>query len=580
MRDTTTARLARAIHRGKALAAIALIILATLALFPLHVPLSPLLFNLTGEESPIEQVKGVGALLLLKLIQPPVETHPYTPMAHAGLNPYGINTFLEQEAEEAKVRRSLQMIHDAGFRWIRQEFPWEDIEIHGKGDFEDRRTEPHRSAWEKYDRIVELAEEYGIEILARLDNPPAWSRAAGDATGTLAPPDDFADYGDFVHAVVSRYRGRIKHIQIWNEPNIYPEWGEEAVDPEAYTELLKVGYARAKEADPNIVVVSAGLAPTLEMGPRNLSDLVFLERMYQAGARSYFDVLAVMGYGLWTGPTDRRLSPDRTNFSRPQLIRHIMVEHGDEAKPVWIMEMGWNAAPPELPAPFGRVTEEQQARYAVLAYQRVRDEWPWVGVVFTWFFKRADEQERDQPMYYFRLVDPDFTTHPVYGALRELATSPPMVPIGYHQEDHWALEVEGSWETVADGRAVQGAYRGGRQPGDSLRFTFQGTDLDLVVCKSEDGGRVRVSVDGEPVRVLDLRGRAFECGVEVPVAQGLSDGEHRVELVVDGEGFVALDGLLVRRTYDHLLRRILGGLAVMQALVGFGYLLWVARRSR
>ena len=27
----------------------------------------------------------------------------------------------------------------AGYHWLRQEFPWEDIEIHGKGDFEDRR---------------------------------------------------------------------------------------------------------------------------------------------------------------------------------------------------------------------------------------------------------------------------------------------------------------------------------------------------------------------------------------------------------------------------------------------------------
>jgi hypothetical protein len=240
--------------------------------------------------------------------------------------------------------------------------------------------------------------------------------------------------------------------------------------------------------------------------------------------------------------------------------------------------MGWNAAPPELAAPFGRVTEEQQARYAVLAYQRAQDEWPWVGVVFTWFFKRADERERDQPMYYFRLVDPDFTPRPVYGALRELAASPPLVPIGYHQEDHWALEFEGAWETVTDQRAVLGAYRVSREPGASLRFTFQGTDLDLVVCRSEGGGRARVSVDGGPARVVDLRGPAFECGVEVPLAQGLSDSEHRVEFVIE-EGPVALDGLLVRRTCDPLLRRILGGLAAVQALVGFGYLVWVSRRS-
>jgi hypothetical protein len=50
------------------------------------------------------------------------------------------------------------MAANAGYHWLRQEFPWEDIEIHGKGDFEDRRHEPYRSAWEKYDQIVAAAE--------------------------------------------------------------------------------------------------------------------------------------------------------------------------------------------------------------------------------------------------------------------------------------------------------------------------------------------------------------------------------------------------------------------------------------
>ena len=38
------------------------------------------------------------------------------------------------------------MAAQAGFKWLRQEFPWEDIEIHGKGDYEDRRHDPARSA--------------------------------------------------------------------------------------------------------------------------------------------------------------------------------------------------------------------------------------------------------------------------------------------------------------------------------------------------------------------------------------------------------------------------------------------------
>ena len=39
------------------------------------------------------------------------------------------------------------------------------------------------------------------------------------------PPDDLEDYGDFVFAFASRYKDDIDFYQVWNEPNIYPEWG-------------------------------------------------------------------------------------------------------------------------------------------------------------------------------------------------------------------------------------------------------------------------------------------------------------------------------------------------------------------
>ncbi len=303
---------------------------------------------MTGEESLAGQVRG-GLEWLGNITRPRPETADLVPVANAGVNPFGVNIFLEQEVEPEKREQAVQMIADAGFHWIRQEFPWEDIEIHGKGDFEDRRHEPYRSAWDKYDQIVDLAEQYGLEIIARLSNPPAWSRAEGDAAGAFAPPDNLDDYGDFVEAVVRRYQGRIRYYQIWNEPNIYPEWGERPVSPEEYTELLKVGYTRVKAACPECVVISGALAQTIPLGPRDLNDFIFLQRMYDAGAGDYFDVLAMQGYGLWSGPTDRRMRPRVLNFSRPLYLREIMVHNGDADKPIWITEMNWNAPPPDLP---------------------------------------------------------------------------------------------------------------------------------------------------------------------------------------------------------------------------------------
>ncbi|MGA9347796.1 MAG: hypothetical protein WBW48_03185 [Anaerolineae bacterium] len=538
--------LARLLNRRNTAILVALFILAVVSLLASRASVYHLLLNWTGEEELLPQVRGVFQLAS-NLTRPQPQTRPYVPVSHAGVCPFGINVFLEQEVEPEKRELSLRMISQAGFKWIRQEFPWEDIEIHGKGDFEDRRNEPYRSAWDKYDNIVELAKRYGLSIIARLSNPPAWSRAAGNEMGPYAPPDNYNDFGDFVYAVVSRYKGRIKYYQIWNEPNIYPEWGEQPVNPEAYTELLKIGYTRAKEADPDCVIISGALASTIELGPRNLNDFIFLQRMYDAGARDYFDILAMQGYGLWSGPYDRRMRPRVINFSRPLYVRDIMVRNGDQNKPIWISEMNWNALPLDHPAypEYGRVTEEQQARYAVEAYQRIQAEWPWVGVVNFWFFKRASEDEKDQAWYYFRMVEPDFTPLPVYDAMKEYAQEPPVMYPGYHQEDHWAVHYEGAWETVADGQAVLGAYRRGAGAGSGLSFAFRGTELTLVVVKSKAAGALQVIVDDRPPVEIELRSSASEFGVQVPIARGLADGEHRVQITALGEG-AALDGFIVR----------------------------------
>ena len=502
------------------------------------------------------------AQLVANALYPRPRTASDAPIAHAGVNPFGINVFLEQEAEEWKRERSLQMIADAGFHWVRQEFPWEDIEIHGKSDFEDRRHEPHRSAWEKYDNIVDLSEEYGLEIVPRLSNPPAWTRALTNTIGTYAPPDDLADWGDYVYAVVSRYRGRVHYYQLWNEPNIYPEWGEQPVDPEGYTRLLCEGYRRAKEADPDAVIVSGALAPTVSLHPGpgpalGLNEFVFLQRMYDAGAAACFDVLSVNDYMLWSGPTDHRMQPLNINFSRPAYVRDIMVANGDAAKPIWISEMNSNAVPndPDIAGwgAYGQVTPEQQARYATLAYQRAMEEWPWAGVVNFWFFKRPSDAERNQSWYYFRMVEPDFTPLPVYEAMQAYAANltPTLYP-GTHQEDHWALRYDGGWETVRDDTALLGAYRRATATGATLHLTFDGASLTLV--PGPGGGEIEVRADGGAVRETSLDGQPVQL-----VRSGLS-GSHEV-ILTSTSGNVSIDALIVqprRRPLQWIIPAIVG----------------------
>jgi hypothetical protein len=327
--------------------------------------------------------------------------------------------------EHWKQEETLELAKAAGIGWVKQQFSWEEIEPQRKGEFD----------WAKYDRIVDLAEQYGMQIVARLDRPPDWTRqdgAAGTDQFKTRPPDDLADYGDFVYAFVQRYSGRVGYIQIWNEPNLTAEWGFERVDAVAYARLLEVAYRRAKEADPDVIVLSAPLATTLEDASMrgNHNDLVYLEQMYQAGAGEFFDILSANAFGLDRPPEDAP-DPNVLNFRRVELQREIMERYGDAGKPVWINEYGWNAPPDSFPKElltWERVTEEEQADFTVRGIAWAREHWPWLGVINIWYFRQVGDVPPDRPAYYFALVDPEFNPRPVYEALRQASQGMEVAP--------------------------------------------------------------------------------------------------------------------------------------------------------
>lgn len=354
-----------------------------------------------------------------------VETADGVPTSPQVENRIGVNVFLDQEVSVEDRRRTLAMLRAAGVGWVRQQIPWKEIERDAKGDYWDRKW--NKDAWANYDNVVDLAREYGLDVIARVDTSPDWSRPgrSADHDWDQAPPERFEDYGDFLYTLASRYRGKVRAYQIWNEPNLAIEWGQQPPDPEAYSRLLQIAYRRVKEADPEAIVLSAAMAPTIEESDRALNELVYLQRMYDAGAAGAFDVLAVQAYGLRSGPDDLRLSSGDVNFSRTLVVRELMVKNGDAARPIWATEIGWNAPPPGYtgPTPYGAVSERLQARYTIRAFERARQEWPWMGVMAIWFFKLPEPWE-PQPWHFFRMVSPDFQPYPVYDALRAYAGRP------------------------------------------------------------------------------------------------------------------------------------------------------------
>jgi len=237
---------------------------------------------------------------------------------------FGVNTALEQYAD-ADLTRALSLIHDGGFRYIRQHFYWNEIEPR-QGEL----------AWDKSDRIIARIGEHDLQLIAVIDTTPVWARHPGEADLVNAPPANPDDYGRFIAAFVKRYGDRVRYVQIWDNPNVHPFWGRRNADPIEYAALLRSAATNARTVNPQVKILSAGLAPSGELirGHPDYSDILFLRGLYQVGARDYFDIVAAKPYGMWSGPEDRRTDKDAFNFSRAILLRDEMLAYGDANKPI------------------------------------------------------------------------------------------------------------------------------------------------------------------------------------------------------------------------------------------------------
>ena len=292
--------------------------------------------------------------------------------------------------------RLLQLANDGGFNWVIQLLEWREVE-----------PVPGEYFWEYPDWLVRAAEYYGLDLVLRLDHPAEW-----------AAPLDATAYAAFVRQVAARYQGHVTAYVIWNEPNLASEWDGRPPDPAQYVELLCAAQSAIYGADPQALVVSAGLAPTNHTDGLALDDRGFLRAMYDAGAAACFDVLGAHPYGFAYPPTDPYRDHDGLNYARLADLRAIMVENGDEEKPVWATELGWTTDPVGADAQWLRVSKEEQSQYLVGAVEQATQDWPWLERVAVWNIS-AGLPDGDERRGYSILTD-EGTPKPAYRALANL----------------------------------------------------------------------------------------------------------------------------------------------------------------
>lgn len=349
-----------------------------------------------------------GAVLMFLIAQiapPPLRVNLDTPQTVVTLRPQlCVHTRLTDEVPEFRVQQTFRAVREMGADTIVEFFPWAYVEDK-RGVYD----------WTHPDRIFRHARNQGVKILARFGIVPVWARPDdpdNPTTFNYLPVESFGAFAEFAAKFTARYSDALAGVIIWNEPNLSFEWGFKPVDPEGYVDLLAGVSPAIRQVAPDIPILAGALAPTTSQTSDALSDLVFLQRMLEAGAADYFDILAVHTYGFGL-PPELEPSADQTNFRRVELVRALLDEFGLGEMRIMVTEFGWNDHPRWGQA----VTPAQRITYTLDAYEIARTTWLTVDKLCLWVF-RFPAPTNSYPDGY-TLVSTDFDVKPLYFSLQE-----------------------------------------------------------------------------------------------------------------------------------------------------------------
>jgi len=363
-------------------------------------------------------------------IPTPPPTPTPAPMAVAavamvpGFFDYGVQASV---IDNGQVGNAMRLTQDMGFHWVKVQIPWKRFEK-ARGQIE----------WGPLDEIVNVASAHGLRLLFSVVKAPDWARPADTDFGVEGPPANPQDYANFMGALASRYRGRVQAYEIWNEQNLWYEWGGRGhrLSASGYVNLLQVAYHAIKAQDPAVIVVSGAPTPTgWNDGDTAIDDAIYLEQMYQAELKHFCDAVGAHGATGSNIPPDA----DPATYQDPGAIfrgpwdtphhswsfqalmhkyRNIMTRYGDSQKRVWVTEFGWavfdNPPPDRMYARDN--TYDEQIAWTIQAYQLGRS-WGWVGVMFLWNLNFAVTDPGTE-LEMWSIVDHHGNPLPLYSALR------------------------------------------------------------------------------------------------------------------------------------------------------------------
>ena len=359
---------------------------------------------------------------------------------------FGLQVFIDgSRAVELAAK-----VKELGADWVKIDVSWAEIE-----------TEPGIYTYSALDSMISAMELAGLKIMLTVHDAPAWSRARYMATlnslfwAYAGPPEDYADFADFLANLVIRYAGLVDAYEIWKSPNLLKFWsvpvytwpqemtadGDYGIPDEIqmgareYVPLLALAYETIKSRDEKALVLAAGLAPVGFNDNYNSIDTVtFLKNMLNEGAAQYSDAIGAIFSASAAPPTlaccDKPPGVDTHYESFLQYYGDLLAFYAETLKergvelPIIVTQLGWGTADgANLATPaagyewLNYTSEEEQALYVTQAYQ-IAQKLESVAAVFLYNLNGC--AAGDEEACFFSLEDAAGRERPAFAAYRDV----------------------------------------------------------------------------------------------------------------------------------------------------------------
>jgi hypothetical protein len=296
--------------------------------------------------------------------------------AHFG---YGLRLDVNGVRVEEAVLRAAQMELD----WVALDFDW-------------NAAWPDPNHWgsdTSFGRAARLADTLGLSLVFSIQNPPDWA---------MTPYGPHPELTAALLCDLKQLFPNLKAVELYPRANTRAGWGA-TPDPVRYALLLQAARTRLENRQISLYLLAGGLTNQL-LAPEDQADTVFLQGLYDAGARP--EIISLRLEGLTGMPDDE---PSAVNTLRHfEQIRGVMNANGQSQALVWVTGFG-------LPDELAASTSQEQSEWLTQSYRLMRSRL-YFGASFYTCYNVLPSATSDQAC----LIKQDGSKHPFLAQLDAL----------------------------------------------------------------------------------------------------------------------------------------------------------------